>query len=195
MITEVTEMIKHYPTVSLAVIAAAFSMIGWIGNNIFQVIIDRYKQQKELKNFLWKEKINAAKKASEFFLEYLGFINLLRNQFEAIEFGKDENDQVAADLNFDIQLLSNKLKEFPHFEYHHINIFYDFNESRAFEITNENFEILARIHGLKSFNLPKEEFDIQLKDCATKFKNNYAELAKIYGGFIARVRNDIANYL
>lgn len=188
-------MIKDYPTESIAVIAAFFSMIGWLGSNIFQLIVDRNNQKKELKTFLWKEKINAAKKASEFYLEYLGFINLLRNQFDALESGKEENNKVAKDLDAEIQLLSTKLKAFPHFEHHHINIFYNFDENRAFQINKDNVEILARIHGLGSLDISSEEFNRQLKDCALKFKENYAELAQIYGGFIVQVRNDITSYL
>ncbi|RXR15966.1 hypothetical protein EQG63_12055 [Flavobacterium amnicola] len=195
MLTEITQLVNKYPAISLAIIAALFSAIGWGCNSFYQIIIDNYKQKRELKAFLWKEKISAAKKASEFYLEYLGFINLLVNQLEALETGKDENNKVADNLEAEVQLLSTKLKAFPHFEHHHINIFYDFNEKRAFEINRENVEILGQMHGLGSSNLSNEEFSIKLRQCITKIKNNYAELAQINGGFIVKVRNDISNYL
>lgn len=192
---EIAKMIKDYPTESVVVIAAFFSMIGWIGNNILQLIVDRNKQKKELKTFLWKEKINAAKKASEFYLEYLNFFNLVLNQLDLLESGKVENEQVAENINAEIQLLSGKLKAFPHFEYHHINIFYDFLESRASILSKQNFEILGKIYGLDSLKITPEEFNVKLKMYILEFNKNFTELSDIYKGFIKQVRNDINNYL
>jgi hypothetical protein len=195
MLTEISKLINEYPTICLAIIAAIFSSIGWGCNSLYQILIDNYKQKRELKVFLWKEKINAAKKASEFYLEYLNFINLLRNQLDMLATGKAEYDQVTKNIDAEIQEMSIKLKTFPHFEHHHINIFYNLTESRALKINEENFEILGKIHGLGSSNLSDEEFDAQLKDCVIKFKNNYTELAGIFEGFIEKVRNDINSYL
>ncbi|WP_284653057.1 hypothetical protein [Flavobacterium terrisoli] len=195
MLTEISKLVNEYPTISLAIIAAIFSSIGWGCNSFYQVIVDNYKQKRELKIFLWKEKINAAKKASEFYLEYLNFINLLRNQLDMLATGKAEYEQINRNIDAEIQELSNKLKTFPHFEHHHINIFYNLIENRTLKINQENFEILGKINGLGSLGLSYEEFDAQLKDYVIKFKNNYSELAKIYEDLIEKIRADINSYL
>ena len=195
MLTEISKLINEYPTISLAIIAAIFSSIGWGCNSFYQIIVDNYKQKRELKIFLWKEKINAAKKASEFYLEYLNFINLLRNQLDMLATGKAEYEQINININAEIQELSNKLKTFPHFEHHHINIFYKLIDNRTLKINQENFEILGKINGLGTLGLSYEEFDAQLKDYVIKFKNNYTELAEIYEDLIEKIRTDINSYL
>ncbi len=79
---EIIELWKEYPKIGGTMIAIVSASIGWILRNIFQLIIENHKYKREIKTFFWKEKINASKKASEFYLEQLNFLNLVRHQFE-----------------------------------------------------------------------------------------------------------------
>ncbi|RKS94081.1 hypothetical protein BC952_1949 [Flavobacterium limicola] len=151
---DITRLLKDYPTESATAIATVFALLGWVGRNIFQIFIENRRYSKELKTFFWKEKLNAAKKASEFYLENLNFLNLVRHQFEMYELGKANQNEFFENIEKEVKFYSEKLKAFPHFEHHHINIFYDFNENRAMEINKNTFEINQKI-----FELIPQELD------------------------------------
>ena len=72
------EFIKYWQTVLNFIFPIFCGIIGWIAN----VIWERSKYKREQKTYYWKEKINAGKKATEFYLEYINLLNLFRVQFK-----------------------------------------------------------------------------------------------------------------
>lgn len=196
---DIVKLLKDYPAESATGIATIFALLGWIGRNVFQLIIEHKKYNIELKTFFWKEKINAAKKASEFYLENLNFLNLVRQQFEIYESGKTEHTELFENIEKEVKFYSEKLKAFPHFEHHHINIFYEFDENRAMEINKNTFEIHQRIYDL----IPLESDSIEqidakinkIKECSKMLKDNYSELFEIQKKYLNKVRADIGAYL
>lgn len=135
------DFLKDYPGIGATAIAIVFGALGWSIRNLIQFFIDNSKYNKELKTFFWKEKLNSAKKASEFYLEHMNYINLLKHQFEIFEKGEIGHQELYENIQKEIEFYSNKLKAFPHFEHHHINIFYDFDEKRSMEINKRTFDI------------------------------------------------------
>lgn len=196
MIDEIFKLLQEYPKAGATSIAIVSGSAGWLLRNVFQLIIENYRYSKELKTFFWKEKINAAKKASEFYLENLNFLNLVRIQFELCESGKIEHQQLIENFEKEVNFYREKLKSFPHFEHHHINIFYDFDESKIMSITDNSIEIQQKIQELISDqSTPSEEFNQKIKDSLKTLKDNYFELFKIYKGYVKKVREDIGNYI
>tara|TARA_Y100001963_G_C6550316_1_gene339515 strand:+ start:17 stop:610 length:594 start_codon:yes stop_codon:yes gene_type:complete len=193
------EFLRDYPGIGATTIAIVSGALGWSIRNLVQFFIDKSKYNKELKTFFWKEKVNSAKKASEFYLEHMNYLNLLRHQFEIFEKGEIEHQELYDNIQKEVEFYSNKLKAFPHFEHHHINIFYDFDEKRAMEINQRTFDIQKELIDLQ----PKqgdnlEEINrkvIEIKKRATELKNNYEEHFKIYKKYLKEVRKDLEDYL
>lgn len=193
------DFLKDYPEIGTAAIAIVSGALGWYIRNMVQFFMDKLKYNKELKTFFWKEKVNAAKKASEFYLEHMNYLNLLRHQFEIYEKGEIEHQELYENIQKEVEFYSNKLKAFPHFEHHHINIFYDFDEERSMEINKETFKITQELIDLK----PTEEDSIQeidrkvseIKKKTTKLKENYEEHFKIYKKYLKDIRKDLEDYL
>lgn len=193
------EFLRDYPKIGATSIAIVSGALGWSIRNLVQFFIDKSKYNKELKTFFWKEKVNSAKKASEFYLEHMNYLNLLRHQFEIFEKGEIEHQELYDNIQKEVEFYSNKLKAFPHFEHHHINIFYDFDEKRAMEINKRTFDIQRELIDLQ----PKqgdslEEIDskvIEIKKRATELKDNYEEHFKIYKKYLKEVRKDLEDYL
>ena len=193
------EFLKDYPGIGATSIAIVSGAVGWSIRNLVQFFIDKSKYNKELKTFFWKEKVNSAKKASEFYLEHMNYLNLLRHKFEIFEKGEIEHQELYDNIQKEVEFYSNKLKAFPHFEHHHINIFYHFDEKRAMEINKRTFDIQRELIDLQ----PKqgdnlEEVDrkvIEIKKRATELKNNYEEHFKIYKKYLKEVREDLEKYL
>lgn len=196
---EIFELLKDHPKTGGTIIAIVSASLGWVIRNIFQLITENFKYKRDIKTFFWKEKINASKKASEFYLEQLNFLNLVRHQFEIFELGKIEHQELFENIQKEVSFYSNKLKEFPHFEHHHINVFYDFKEQRSMEINKNTFKITQEIIDLRITETDtKEVIDnkvFEIKKRAKKLKENYSELFDIYKEYLRTVRADIKNYL
>ena len=193
------DFLKDYPGIGATAIAIVSGALGWFIRNLIQFFIDNSKYNKELKTFFWKEKLNSAKKASEFYLEQMNYINLLKHQFEVFEKGEIGHQELYENIQKEIEFYSNKLKAFPHFEHHHINIFYDFDEKRSIEINKRTFDINRELIELQ----PKEgdtleEIDIkiiEIKKRAAELKDNYEEHFNIYKKYLQKVRKDLKDYL
>jgi hypothetical protein len=196
---EIFNLIKEYPKAGASGIAIVSGSLGWLFNNIFQIYIEKIRYKKEIRTYFWKEKLNSAKKASEFYLEYLNFLNLLRHQFETYEIGKIEHRELLDNIQSEVHFYFQKLKAFPHFEYHHINLFFDFNDKRTMEINSETTRINQQILDLRI----NENDDIEMinnkvgeiKKLAEKLKNNYAELFDINKKYLDLVRIDIKEFI
>ncbi|GGZ65582.1 hypothetical protein [Mesonia mobilis] len=194
-----SEFLRDYPGIGATSIAIVSGALGWTIRNLVQFFIDKSKYNKELKTFFWKEKVNSAKKASEFYLEHMNYLNLLRHQFEIFEKGEIEHQELYDNIQKEVEFYSNKLKAFPHFEHHHINIFYDFDEKRAMEINKRTFDIQRELIDLQ----PKQGDSLEIIDSkvieirkrATELKDNYEEHFKIYKKYLKEVRKDLENYL
>ncbi|MBJ2174187.1 hypothetical protein JBL43_08055 [Aureibaculum sp. A20] len=183
--------LRDYPAIGGLAIGAIFGATGWIGRSIFDVVLEKKRYKRELKTYLWKEKINASKKASEFYLEYANFLNLARIQFENFRLGKIEHESLIENFQKEVAFYAEKLKTFPHFEHHHINIFYEFDENKAMEINNKINATNREISELSpdSVNTEKasELFKI-LEDC-------YAELFDLQKGHTNRIRENLKDYV
>lgn len=179
--------LKDYPGPGALAIGAIFGTIGWIGRSIFDVIIEKKRYNRELKTYLWKEKIDASKKASEFYFEYSNFLNLARIQFENFRLQEIGHGTLIENFQKEVQFYADKLKSFPHFEHHHINIFFEFDEKKSMEITNRinatNRQIMELNPEIDETEKAKALFKI-IEDC-------YSELFKLQKGYTKKVRDDI----
>lgn len=183
--------LRDYPGPGGLAIGAIFGAIGWIGKSIFDVVLENKRYKRELKTFLWKEKINASKKASEFYLEYANFLNLTRIQFESFRLGKIEREFLIENFKKEVAFYADKLKSFPHFEHHHINIFYEFDEEKAMKISNKINATNRKILELDS------ESD-NTKKASRLFKileDSYTELFDLQKGYTKRIREDLKGYV
>lgn len=187
------DFLKDYPQIGAACIAIVSGALGWFFRNLIQFFVDKSKYNRELKTFFWKEKVNSAKKASEFYLEHMNFINLVVHKFELFEKGSIEYQELYDNIQKEVEFSSNKLKAFPHFEHHHINIFYAFDEKRSMEINKRTFDINRELVDLLSMDGDIPDAEVKMK--FSELKANYQELFSIYKAHLNTVRNDLKEYL
>ncbi|WP_430400736.1 hypothetical protein [Flavobacterium sp.] len=129
----------------------------------------------------------------------MNYLNLLTYQFETYEKSQIDSQEHFENIKKEVEFYSNKLKSFPHFEHHHINIFYEFNEERSIEINKNTTEITRDL-----FELIPEKGDTleiinhkinEAKVLANRLKLNYEEHFLLYKNHINNVRNDLKVYL
>lgn len=193
---DISNLLKEFPIEGSTLIATTFALLGWILRNLFQVYIENKRYNKEIRTYFWKEKINAAKKASEYYLEILNLFDLIKTQFKLYESGSIEHEKLYENIEKEVEYYRTKLKSFPHLEYHHINLFYEFDELKSSEINNKTIEIQQKVFDLlNETNLSANELEIKFKEYSSVIKNNYSELHKIYKKYLKEVRQDINKYI
>ncbi len=176
-------------------IALVFGVIGFLGRTFIDFILNKRKKRIDLQELYWKEKIEAAKKATEYYLYQLGFFSLIADKYEAIEKGLIGAKEFVEHSEDTILKFQKRLLEFPHFEHFHINLFYEFNDSKTEEIIKSNNASAQKIFSI-TFN-PKDdddEFNRKFKvykDNYGVLNDNHRELICIYKGCIKIIRDDI----
>lgn len=183
--------LQNYPLIGGSAIATTSAAIGWIFRNLFEIFIEKKRYEREQRTFFWKEKINASKKASEFYFEYANFLNLIQIQFENYELEKIGHTLLIENFQKEVDFYTNKLKTFPHFEHHHINLFYEFNEEKALDINNKVNALNRQISELN----PEIDNSEQVKELFKELKTNYGELADLQKTYTRKVREDLKAYL
>lgn len=79
-----------------------------------------------------------------------------------------------------------KLKQFPHSEYHHINLFYDLIDDENYQIVNENIEILQEINRIKKTGDVKE-----ISELFGEMGHNYEKLYNNVLLLMRKVQKDL----
>src|SRR5690606_25093198 len=162
-------------------------VIGWFAN----VIWENSKYKREQKTYYWKEKINAGKKATEFYLEYLNLLNLFRLQFKLYKESFIDGESLLILIQQkEIEFYSQKLKQFPHYEYHHINLFYELIEDKNYLIVNENTETLQKINRI---NQSEDVKDNEISELFGKIGDNYEKLYNNVLLQLKKIQKDLEN--
>ena len=179
---EFLKFVKDYPSIA----ALGISLISGGFGFVVKYIIDNKNFKKELKAFLWKEKINSAKKASEFYIQEISNIILMIEMLRLIE----NNGYVTDETRENYKKAHEKLVNFPHFEHHHINVFYNFGELNDSEILKKTLFLIGEID--------KCIYENNNEDILPKIKElrlNYENLITILNSKIAIIRKDIMNII
>ncbi|REE07637.1 hypothetical protein DFQ09_1155 [Winogradskyella pacifica] len=172
-----------------------FGAVGYLTKTIVDNYLNKSKKRVELQELYWKEKIESAKKASEYYLYQIGFFSLTADKYEMIEEDRKGAEELVESTQELISSYQKRLIEFPHFEHYHINLFYDFNESKTKEIIKENYESIQNIHSVNFIETDdnaefKRKFDV-LKTNFGILKKNNRELISIYQNYLKIIRDDI----
>lgn len=188
---KIAEIFGKHPTFVGTLIASMFTLTGWVLRNLFEIIVEKGKYKRELKTYFWKEKINASKKATEFYMEYANLLNLIRIQFENHKLNNIEHKELIDNFQKEVVFYQNKLKSFPHFEHHHINLFFDFEDDKTMKIGNNIISINRQV-----LELEKSESNIELaKELFGELESNYLKLLEIQKSRTKKVRKELKEYL
>lgn len=192
---EIFKFLKDYPEIGTLAIATIFSALGFFGQSIMNFFLEKSKKKVEFRELLWKEKIQSAKKASEYYKLHMGFISLTAEQYEMYEENNSGAEELIKSTQVIIDNYKKKLLDFPHFEHYHISLFYDLDESYADEIVKDNYRCFQSI-GSVNFDVTdsEEELDSKMNVLKENFgilKENHKKIIDIYNGYIKMIREDI----
>lgn len=189
---EILNVLKEFPQSWLILISGIF---GFFAKTIVDYFIGKSKKRIDLQELYWKEKIDSAKKASEYYLSHVSFFSLTADKYEIIEENRDGSENLIKDTEELIVGYQKRLLEFPHFEHYHVNLFYDFDESESTKLIKENYGYIQNIHSINpKANDEDSVFEkkwLLIRENFGNLKNNNRKLIQIYKGYLKIIRDDI----
>lgn len=191
--------LQDYTPVAIALITLFAGGVGYVIREIVGNVYSKKKEARELKAFLWKEKIQAAKKASEFYYEQLNYLELAHQQLKMEESEDEIHPELARNISDTLESYRVKVQSFPHQEYHHINMFYDLDDLKVRALASKLFDLNIEISNIKfldidSDNENEEKFAL-FKSKTSQLRQIHLELIDFYKAAIKNVRDDINAYL
>ena len=190
------DFIKEYPEIGTLCIATIFTAFGFIFKNLIDFLLEKRRKKAELKAVFWKEKINAAKKASEYYFEQLSFYELTLSKLNVLLNEKKTSISLIESLEKSINIISERINNPISFEHHHINIFYDFNQQPLKDKVLDLMSQFQDIYNLmeKEEKLNDEEFKNYLFT-TMNIKNNIEGISDFYRGYLDMIRTDLKKHI
>ena len=193
------KLLVEYPKMGALLIATISSVLGYSLKTSIEYFLSLRKKKAELRELFWKEKIQSAKKASEFYYEHLSFLNLLSQNIDNEINEKEYSEALATSFQKQIVKLSEKTTNPSHYEHHHIHIFYDFDETELNLLNKKSFEIIQDLETIEILETDSsEQIEKKLNDAKEYQKNlksNHEKSMKIYRRYLKHIREDIRKFV
>ena len=187
--------LQDYTPVAIALVTLTAGGFGYILREIIGNIYSKKKEARDLKAFLWKEKIQAAKKASEFYYQQLNFLELAYQQTKLDEPQQELHKDLIQSINNDLESLRQKIYDFSHYEYHHIQIFYEIDGEIPRKLVSKLFDIGIKLSDKETAELDIVDLTDLIKDSTKQRREILTGLIDFYKSAIKLVRDDINTYL
>lgn len=169
--------------------------IGYSVKFVIDFFSEKSKKRVELQELYWKEKIEAAKKASEYYLFQVGFFSLTSDKYEMAEESRAGAEQLIESTQELVDSFQKRLLDFPHYEHYHINLFYEFNDEEAARVMKESYECMQNIYAIDFQSSDSlEVFDEKFASYKSNFRQlkiNNRKMIDVYQGYLKIIREDI----
>lgn len=186
------EFIENYPKIGSTSLASIFTMIGYFSKTLIDLFIEKRKRKHAYKSEFWKEKLNASKKASEFYFEQLNLFELICQNIDLQLSGKSINPDLLLGIQNSINRVNERVSNPKNFEHHHINIFYDFDHDELREKSKELINQIQDVYFLMKEN--SESYgkkNDEVINSYSKVKNTIISIDSKYRSYLATIRDDL----
>ena len=191
-------ILREYPEIGTLFIASTFGALGFIFKTLIDAFLENKRHKNDIKKVYWTERINAAKKAAEYYYDHLELIGLMIHKIDVV-LNHEKPSSLEEIMQNTIEKLSQRLINPTSFEHHHIHMFY-----------NLDFEIFDKLN-TESFNLIKnlEEFEFlesdppesinkklnEMKSILLDLKNNHKTKRNLYKKYLTKINSDLADFV
>ena len=192
------KILRENPEIGTLFIATTFTAIGFIFKTLIDAFLEGKRYKKEIKKIYWTERINAAKKASEYYYDHQELISLMIHKIDIV-LRQDGPGTLPETIQKTIEVISQRTVNPISFEHHHIHMFYDFDTEELDGLNTESFSIiqeLEKIEILKSDS--SQSINDKLNDgrnLLTDLKSNHQKQKKIYKSYLKRINEDLAEFI
>ena len=78
------KILRENPEIGTLFIATIFTAIGFIFKTLIDAFLEGKRYKKEIKKIYWTERINAAKKASEYYYDHQELLGLMIHKIDIV---------------------------------------------------------------------------------------------------------------
>ena len=149
---------------------------------------ENINHKRDIKTFLWKEKISAAKNCIEYLNTKLQREYLLKFHFENQYTKSITEENSSFEISKSLSELDNILSDFPQKNYHHAELFYDFPDDNSYEISQN---IAKQINNIQAINFDKITNENEFLEKYNLYKSFLVKLIKGHDNSISIIENQI----
>ncbi len=175
------KILQENPEVGTLFIATTFAAIGFIFKTLIDAILEGRKSKKELKKIYWIERINAAKKASEYYYEQQELFGLMIHKIDVV-LRQNGPGSLPETIQNTIEVISQRTKNPTSLEHHHVHMFYDFDTDVIDQLNTKSFNIIQDLQKIEIFESDSTEcIHDKLnkgRNLLTSLKSNHQEQKK-----------------
>ncbi len=188
---------RDYPEIGALFIATTFTALGFIFKTLIDTFLENKKNKNEIRRIYWTERINAAKKASEYYYDHLELIGLMIHK---IDIALNHNTPSSLDeiISVTIEKLSQRSINPTSFEHHHIHMFYNFDFEIFDKLNVQSFDLIKKLENFEilesdSFGVIDKKLE-EMKSILLELKNNHKTKKDIYKKYLKRINNDLGEF-
>ena len=163
------ETLKENPELVTFFLATSFTAIGFIAKTFIDTFLENKRYRKEIKKTYWAEKLEAAKKTSEFYYEQLELLGLMIHQID-IQIEQGFFGPLAESTQSTIEKIAERTLNPNSLEHHHIHMFYDIDTSYFDKLNTETYKIFQEM----------ERIDFKESDSDDVFKKKNSQVQRIF---------------
>ncbi|TVZ10634.1 hypothetical protein JM80_3187 [Cellulophaga sp. RHA_52] len=192
------KILRENPEIGTLFIATTFTAIGFIFKTLIDTFLESRRYKKELKKIYWTERINAAKKASEYYYDHQELLGLMIHKIDIV-LRQDGPGTLPETIQNTIEVISQRTVNPNSFEHHHIHMFYDFDTEELNELNTKSFNIIQELQKIEILESDTtESINIKLnegRNLLTNLKSNHQEQKKIYKSYLRMINEDLAEFI
>ena len=191
------ETLKENPELVTFFLATSFTAIGFIAKTFIDTFLENKRYRKEIKKTYWAEKLDAAKKTSEFYYEQLELLGLMIHQID-IQIEQGFFGPLAESTQSTIEKIAERTLNPNSLEHHHIHMFYDIDTSYFDKLNTETYKIFQEMERL-DFKESDSDDDFskkiaKYKEYLLQMKQKHEEKKIKYKEHLREIRNDLNEF-
>ena len=192
------KILRENPEIGTLFIATTFTAIGFIFKTWIDAILEDRRNKKELKKIYWTERINAAKKASEYYYDHQELLGLMIHKIDIV-LRQEGSGNLPETIQKTIDVISQRTINPTSFEHHHIHMFYDFDTEELDRLNTKSFNIIQELQKIEILESDSTESINgklnQGKNLLTNLKSNHQKQKEIYTSYLKMINKDLAEFI
>lgn len=191
------KILQENPEIATLLIATTFTSIGFICKTLIDTFLENKRYKKDIKKAFWTEKLNAAKKTSEFYYEHLELIGLMIHQID-VQLEQGFSGPLHDSIQKIIKKLSDRNTNPQSFEHHHIHMFYEVDTKVFDDLNTGSFVIIQQMEKIKfsqTDSLETTENKLgKVRKLLVDLKAKHEKKKSIYKIYLKKIREDISEF-
>ncbi len=191
-------ILRNNPEIGTLFIATTFTAIGFIFKTLIDTFLENKRYKNEIKRTYWTERINAAKKASEYYYDHLELIGLMIHKIDIV-LNQDGPGSLPETIQQTIEIVSQRSTNPKSFEHHHIHMFYDFDTDVLDQLNTESFRIIQNLQQIEILDSDSpERINEKLgegRELLVTLKHNHQTKKDIYKKYLKKISDNLAEFI